>query len=62
VMMDGAAVNRTIVKGIQHMFGCYSAPNINIPGETITYIMDPKVLTVRFCTPIEGSTRTDNFY
>lgn len=43
VMMDGAPVNRSIVAEVERQFGCYSSPNINRPGEKITYIMDPKV-------------------
>lgn len=43
-MMDGAPINRSIIKTIQGTFGSFSSPNVNErAGQTITYIMDPKV-------------------
>lgn len=42
-MMDGAPVNRSIVRDAVQLFGGFTIPNVNVPGEGITYIMDPKV-------------------
>ena len=43
VMMDGAPVNRSLVKEIQKRYGSYSMPNPNTKDDLITFIMDPKV-------------------
>lgn len=43
VMMDGAPVNRSLVKEIQKRYGSYSMPNPNTRDDLITFIMDPKV-------------------
>ena len=43
VMMDGAPVNRAIVKQVLAQYGSYSCPNGNTKEDKITFIMDPKV-------------------
>lgn len=43
VMMDGAPYNRSLIKELYDMYGCYSTPNPSRLDGTITYIMDPKV-------------------
>ena len=46
VMLDGAPINRKVVKSVEAMFGCHSSSNPDAVGESITYIMDPKVYLI----------------
>ena len=43
-MMDGAAINRSLIKEVVTNFGSYTTPNVNEKKAAITYIMDPKLL------------------